>query len=184
MSNFRGPNPVDSVGSLHSLGSAEPSDQEIVKSNLKFVYWNVQGWTNCDKGAVELGVRTDDIRAQAISVLQPDVLAMSETWLQNNESVKVDNYKWVGNNRKETHQRALRGSGGVGLLINNSLTTKYDIQVLDDSHEDILWVLLEVIRDEDREDSLIVGVCYLPPFGSSRGGNPDAFFDSMIDCLH
>ena len=88
-----------------------PYSQAIVQHNLKFVYWNVQGWSNCDKGAVERGVRTNDIRTQAISVLQPDVLAMTETWLQNNESVKVDNYKWVGNNRKQTHQRALCGSG-------------------------------------------------------------------------
>ena len=104
-------------------------------------------------------------------MLQPDVLAISETRLQINESMKVDNYKLVGNNRKQTQQRALRGSGGVGLIINNSLTTKYDIQVLDDSHEDILWVLLDAIKEEDREDSLVVGVCHMPPFGSSRGGN-------------
>ena len=127
-SSRRSPNPVevDSVGNLHNLSNA--SGQVMLQRNLKFVYWNVQGWSNCDKGAVERGVRTNDIRAQAISVLQPDVFAMTETWLQNDESVKVD--KWVGNNRKQTHQRALRGSGGVGLLINNSLTTKYDIQVL------------------------------------------------------
>ena len=117
-------------------------------------------------------------------MLQPDVLAISETRLQINQSMKVDNYKWVGNNRKQTQQRALHGSGGVGLIINNSLTTKYDIQVLDNSHEDILWVLLDAIKEEDREDSLVVGVCHMPPFGSSRGGNPDAFFGSLIDCLH
>ena len=54
---------------------------------------------------------------------------------------------------------------------------QYDIQVLDDSHEDILWVLLDSIREEDREDSVVVCVCYLPLL--SR-----VLFDSMIDSLH
>ena len=84
-SSCRSPLEIDSVGNLCNLGNA--SGQVIVQRNLKFVYWNVQGWSNCDKGAVEQGVRTNDIRAQAISVLQPDVIAMTETWLQNDESL-------------------------------------------------------------------------------------------------
>ena len=40
---------------------------------------------------------------------------------------------------KACHSRAMRGSGGVGLLVNNKVLTKYNVQVLDESG---LWALL------------------------------------------
>ena len=97
---------------------------DSLTSKLNFLSWNVQGWTNSDKGEIGRSVRPNDIKAKVIAVLQPDILAITETWLQGNESVKVDNYRWIGNNRKQCHSRAMRGSGGVGLLVNNKVFTK------------------------------------------------------------
>ena len=38
----------------------------------------------------------------------------------------MEGYKWFGNNRKHLHRKAVRGSGGVGVLIREKVlnTTK------------------------------------------------------------
>ena len=151
---------------------------DSLTNKLNFLCWNVQGWTNSDKGEIECSVRPNDIRAKVIAVLQP------ETWLQGNESVKVDNYRWIGNNRKQCHSRAMRGSGGVGLLVNNKMFMKYNVQVLDESREDVLWALLNPNTELEVMESIVVCVCHLLLLTSSRGDNPDTFYDSIIDSLH
>ena len=133
---------------------------DSLTNKLNFLCWNMQGWTNSDKGEIGRSVRPNDIRAKVIAVLQPDILAITETWLQGNESVKVDNYRWIGNNQKQCHSRAMRGSGGVGLLVNNKVFTKYNVQVLDESREDVLWALLNPITESEAMESS--SMCLLP----------------------
>ena len=56
--------------------------------------------------------------------------------------------------------------------------------MLDESWEDVLWALLNPIKKSETIVSIVVCVRYLPPFTSSRGNNPDTFYDSIIDSLH
>ena len=67
---------------------------------------------------------------------------------------------------KTGSKRALRGSGGVGILVRS----KWATTTLDSSFEGILW-----IKFEDNL-SKCVCVCYLPPSTSSRVDNSEEFF--------
>ena len=55
-----------------------------------------------------------DIRTEVIAFYEPDVLAVVETWLKEEDAILVGGYKWIGNNRMKLNRGAVRGSGGVG----------------------------------------------------------------------
>ena len=57
--------------------------------------------------------------------------------------INVDGYKWIGQNRNKLAKNAVRGSGGVGLLVKEGLYDKFNINVWDSSYEGILWVRFE-----------------------------------------
>ena len=46
----------------------------------------------------------------------------------------------IGQNGKHIHIRAKNGSGGVGFVIKESLLESYNINIIDDEHEGILWL--------------------------------------------
>ena len=56
-----------------------------------------------------------DMRSKVVALYRPDVIAVVETWLKGEEVIEVDGYRWVGQNRKGLHRKAVRGSGSVGL---------------------------------------------------------------------
>ena len=86
-------------------------------------------------------------------------------------------YTWFGQNRLNIHVNAKCGSGGIGFLIENTFASNYNIQVLDKSHEGILWINFKHILTGS---SFNLCVCYLPPEGSSRYVNVDEFFDNLL----
>lgn len=97
----------------------------------------------------------------------------------------MEGYSWYGNNRKSISKRAIRGSGGVGVLIKHSVLEHYNVAAIAEKYEGILW--LQLIQ---RQNGKQVGicVCYLPPIGSSRGDKSQEFFDTLkalvIDNYH
>ena len=94
-------------------------------------------------------------------------------------------YRWFGNNCKSISKRALRGSGGVGILIKEPVCNQYDVAIISDKFEGILW--LQLISRQNRK-RIGICVCYLPPAGSSRGDKSQEFFDTLkaliIDNYH
>ena len=90
--------------------------------------------------------------------------------MTDQQEINVPGYTWFGNNRKQIAKRALRESGGVGILIRVGVLDKFDVAVISDKIEGILWVArtIEVINKNCRQG---IGICscYLPPIGSSRG---------------
>ena len=78
-----------------------------------------------------------------MSFLNLDILGVIETHLKNEDSLKIDGYTWFGNNRKQLHINARCGSGGVGILIKNSLLMEYTCDVIDSTQDGILWVILK-----------------------------------------
>ena len=110
--------------------------------------------------------------------LNLDIICICETFLVDNECINLEGYQWFGSNRKFLSRRAMRGSGGVGVLIKHSLSERYSISIAqpDADIEGILWVQFTGI--DGSEDFSIV-VCYLPPANSSRGDMSDEFFDHL-----
>ena len=84
-----------------------------------------------------------DTRAEVLdSVYRLDVIALVETWLKGDEVIGVECYVWFGRNRRSLHRKAVRGSGGVGLLIHTEELEGWEIEVLDTDVVDVVWVRL------------------------------------------
>ena len=134
---------------------------------MKIGCWNVRGW----------GGRTgSNTREHLVTNLNLDILCLCETFLVGKQELQLSNYIWYGNNRKSISRRAVRGSGGVGILVHRSILQHFTVQVLDDSFEDILWVQL---MDNNGSCVTCICVCYLPPANSSRGDRSTEFFDCL-----
>ena len=78
--------------------------------------------------------------------------------------------------------RALRGSGGVGFLIKDTLLIEYRVKVVDGSVDDTLW--LQLINKTDETNSFHVCSCYLPPEQSARGNKAEEVFEQLLSNLH
>ena len=116
------------------------------------------------------------MREEVIRHLNLDIICLCETFLIKEEVISLPGYVWYGNNRKSISKRAIRGSGGVGILLKDWVMHQCDIHVLDSSFEGILWLQL---TNKQTQYKLCVCVCYLPPSNSSRGDISHDFFDSL-----
>ena len=101
---------------------------------------------------------------------------MCETFLKGTDKIDVPGYEWYGRNRKELHKSAKRGSGGVGVLVKQELFELYDVHVLDDSKEDILW--LKFRHKTISDCNICICSCYLPP--NNRNRDADEFYDDLL----
>ncbi|CAG2217548.1 unnamed protein product [Mytilus edulis] len=107
-----------------------------------------------------------------------DILGLAETHLTGDNVISVEGYQWFGLNRKHIHVRAKSGSGGVGILIRNSICNEFDITIADNDTEGILWIKLE--NKTNANNVLYVCVVYLPPENSTRAVNVHEFFDNLM----
>ena len=113
-------------------------------------------------------------------MLDLDIIGICESWLVEDEVISVDEYKWYGHNRVDLSSRAVRGSGGVGVLIKKSVLSMYVVEVIDKSVDGILWILL---KPRWAGEELGICVCYFPPESSSRGDASQEFFDVLASQL-
>ena len=113
--------------------------------------------------------------------LNLDIIGIAESHLKGDDSIELDGYQWFGNNRKALHFRARTGSGGVGFFIHNDIASCFNIKILDNSFEGILWLEM---RHKFDDIVLLPCVCYLPPENSSRHVDVLAFFDKLLTDLY
>ena len=109
--------------------------------------------------------------------LDVDIMGLAETHLTSDTELELNGYKWFGNNRKHLHVRARMGPGGVGFFIKLSLLDAFDVSVLDDSVEGILWLNMKHKRTGFR---FLPCECYLPPKNSSRRVDVYEFYDNLL----
>ena len=65
-------------------------------------------------------------------------IALVKPGLKGDEEVVVEGYRWCGHNRKHLHRKAVRGSGGVGVLVREEVLIRYQVEILDAEVEDML----------------------------------------------
>lgn len=109
-----------------------------------------------------------------------DVFAVCETFLRNKDKPSIKGYTWIGNNRKQIHKKAKRGSGGVGFFIKDNIVKSSNVSVVDDNSDDILWIKLSTGQDR----FLFLCVCYLPPHHSSRPVESDVFLHKLLESVY
>ena len=123
-----------------------------------------------------------EARVKCLKSADLDILAIAETHLREKESLSVPGYIWFGKNRSTNHVNANRGSGGVGILIKEHLLDWFDVSILDNSIDDMMWIKLKcklyVLS------AICLCVCYLPPVNSSRQVCPVEYFDKLLDCVY
>ena len=89
--------------------------------NVKMMCWNVAGWARGDGNEGVRSVEDCDMRAKVISCYKPDVACLVETWLKGDEVAVFEGYHWFGHNRSRLSRKAVRGSGGEGILVKSSI---------------------------------------------------------------
>ena len=57
------------------------------------------------------------------------LIGICETFLREDNEIHLEGYTWLGNNRKQISKRAIRGSGGVGLLVKDTVFHKFIVSV-------------------------------------------------------
>ena len=70
---------------------------------------------------------------------QPDIECFTETWLRGDEDVIFNGYGWFGH-RVSVSRKAVRGSGGVCLLVKRCGLQDWSVEVVDVQLEDVMWV--------------------------------------------
>ena len=80
------------------------------------------------------------MRPKVSEFYNPDVVAVVEAWLKGEDEVVMEGYRWIGHSRRRLHKNAVRGSGGVEVLVKEDLLKHCTVQVLDVSDKDILWL--------------------------------------------
>ncbi len=113
--------------------------------------------------------------------LDPDIVGIAETHLIGDAVLEVPGYRWIGQNRQLLHPRARCGSGGVGVLIREELCELFDVSVLDDQVEGILWLSFS---SKSGGGVFKLCVCYLPPEYSSRQHNVQDFYDALLSQVY
>ena len=108
-----------------------------------------------------------------IITFNADITCLCETWLRETNAIVYEGYTWIGQNRCKIAKKAVRGSGGVGMLVKDNVYNKFKVNVVDTSYEGILWVKFE--HRENPQVTLLVCVCYLPPSRSSTGDTTRIF---------
>ena len=103
---------------------------------------------------------------------------LNETKLRGTETIELAGYEFFGHNRLKLKTTATCGSGGVAILIKDSLACKFNIICVDKLFEGILC--LKFTHKLSLNEFLIC-TCYLPPEGSERGQDSDDFFNIGIN---
>ena len=107
-----------------------------------------------------------------------DLFCVTKSKLDNHDLVTMPGYKFISQPR---HQKLLRKSGGIGVLVKDTISRH--ISIIDSDSDYLLWLKLSK-SFFNAEDDLIVGVVYLPPT-DSRFSNPDELemFDIEITTM-
>ena len=101
---------------------------------------------------------------------------ISETHLYDGQKVELSEYKWYGQNRTK-HIKTRKGSGGIGILVKNSLLNYYKVEILDSETEGIL---LLSFSSKYNDGGFCCNVCYVPPLGSTRAVDLSEFYDVLM----
>ena len=107
-------------------------------------------------------VRKEEELQNIIEMLDPDIICLSETWLDisvPSNSHIPENYKMIRKDRTENFQQKYKkkNGGGVAILYKSKLNLNIK-KTLNDDTEDILWAEVKMKK------SFLVGVLYRPSY--------------------
>ncbi|VDI45625.1 Hypothetical predicted protein [Mytilus galloprovincialis] len=155
---------------LREMGKEKDYKIELLRLGV----WNARGWS----------LKTNDnsqFRKLVLEYSNCDVFAVTETFLRRDENLEINGFKFYGNNRKNLNRNAIRGSGGVGLLVKLDLLDNFDCDILSSEYEGVLWIKL---NSKVNDVCFCIAVCYLPPAESTRSLESDVFFQNLLKDIY
>ena len=158
------PRPLASSRRVFS-GERQASPQT---TNISACYWNINGLTR-DKL---------DPDAAGSFLKKYDIIGISETWFREDSGISLDGYYDVHFNRKQVHERALRGSGGISIFIKENLQ-KF-VTVIKHHDDFMVWLKVDKILCNTEKH---VAICYVyfAPEGSTYNCTKDDYFVTLED---
>ncbi|WAR27806.1 hypothetical protein MAR_013510, partial [Mya arenaria] len=123
----------------------------------------------------------ENLRIALLNYFDADIISVCETHLSDRNVLNVDGYSWFGFNRTEIHRNAPKASGGVGLLVKQSVVNEYDVATVDRVYDGIIAVSF---TNKATGSDFIVFSCYLPPEGSTRGRDAQGFFAHLLTQIY
>ena len=156
------------------------SDDRLKSSvnSVSMMCWNVAGWSKGEVFSSVKSVDRNDFRAKVINYYNLDIACLVETWFKEDEVVEFDGFRWFGWNRSQLNRKAVRGSGGVGMLVKSSWCQVWLGEIISVETEDIMWV--KFVNKQTME-VLFVAVCYIPPVGSSCDADAEECLQVLSD---
>ena len=121
------------------------------------------------------------MRRNIIQSANCDITCISETHLQQNDTLAVDGFRWYGHNRHSTHHKAPKGSGGVGIFVKDSVFDRYKVRVVDKTIDGIIGLMIEHI---ETDYTCFVLSCYLSPENSPWGRDSTSFFAHLLSQIY
>ena len=149
-----------------------------VSDKVSMLCWNVAGWAKGGGCGLERTVQENNLRSKVLHHYQPDIVCLVDMRLKGDEIAAFDGYQWFGHNRFNLSNKAVGGSGSVGLLVRSPWCQFWTVTVVEVGMEDVMWV-----RFEHKESCqvFLVAVCYFPPVGSSRDVDIEECFQILSE---
>ena len=122
-----------------------------------------------------------ELRESLLSYLNPDFILLTETKLMGENKINFENYECFCNNRKDMSRTAIYGSGGVSILVKHTVLNEFYYVLIEDNYDGIL---MYKFVNKKTSTTLLLGVCYLPPYNSSRQSDSNAFYNILLTKIY
>ena len=109
-------------------------DHPRSNETIKIAQIIVCGWTKDNH----------DLRSSLIKCVNAYITCICETHIPGQNKIEIDGYTWYGHNRTEIHRNAPTASGGIGILVKESVTKLFDTEIFDKSCDGVLGLNLPV----------------------------------------
>ena len=101
--------------------------------------------------------------------------------MKKDQTINLEGYHFYAHNRQHTHINAPKGSGGVGIFVRNSLFDVFEVNIIDQSYDGILGVLL---KSKQTEYEIVIYAVHLPPENSPWGRNATDFYAHLLGQIY
>ena len=103
-------------------------------------------------------------------------MCLTETHLRRGEIIHVPGYHFIGRNRELLNTKANRGSGGVGILIKNSMINTHHMTTIYTHKDNVIAIKLECKLSGQE---IVIFCVYLPPEHSRYGSDNEEILNGI-----
>lgn len=116
-----------------------------------------------------------ELKGKIATYGDPDVICLCETHLSVHEGIQYNGYRYYGNHRNTGAIQ--RSSGGVGVLVKDTMFVHYTVDVFCADTEGVIGVKF-CHKTSGNEIDIVSN--YLPPVGSRYCMDANVFFDRLL----